>query len=43
MIAQYMDKYLLKPTESKAITISDIDETLLTKVAERSEGFSEER
>lgn len=40
MIAQYMDKYLLKPTESKAITISEIDETLLTKVAERSEGFS---
>merc|ERR1711871_98617 len=40
MIAQYMDKYLLKPTESKAITISGIDEKLLTTVAKRTEGFS---
>lgn len=40
MIAQYMDKYLLKPTESKAITISDIDEASLANVAQRTEGFS---
>lgn len=40
MLAQYMDLYLLKPTESKVITIGDIDEALLTKVAERTEGFS---
>ena len=40
MIAQYMDKYLLKPTESKPITISGIDEQLLSTVAKRTEGFS---
>lgn len=40
MIAQYMDKYLLKPTESKAITIKEINESLLTEVAERTKGFS---
>ena len=40
MIAQYMDKYLLKPTESKPITISGIDEALLNTVAKRTDGFS---
>ena len=40
MITQYMDKYLLKPVASRPITVTDVDETLLKTVAEKTEGFS---
>jgi len=41
MIAQYMAKYLINPEGgSKAITVTDIDEDDIQKMAEATEGFS---